>query len=306
MRTASPATSWSKLDFSRASTTVGSLAITVAEDDLFRTLRVPLLAGRYFENTDKDGQASAVIVNQSLARRCWPEGNALGKTFHRTPGAGDNRVYEVVGIVGDAHLDRYEPIEPTFYRPFDEFFPLARAYFRPFIVRTSSDPQRLISSMRAELKRVEPTMKAPMFTLVRQGLEETMRTQRTYMLCLGLLAGIGLLLAAAGIYGVLACSVARRTREIGIRIAMGAERRHVLGMVMIEGARLTALGVVVGLVAAFWLTQLLRNQLFEVSPRDPWVTAGVVLVLFTTALLACYLPARSATRIDPMTALRSE
>jgi ABC-type antimicrobial peptide transport system permease subunit len=126
------------------------------------------------------------------------------------------------------------------------------------------------------------------------------------MLYLVVFAGVGLLLSALGIYGVLAYSVARRTREIGIRIAVGAERRHVLGMVMKEGARLVAVGVAVGVIAAFWLTRLLRQQLFEVSPTEPRVFVGVILVLFAVALLACLLPALRATKVDPLEALRYE
>jgi len=126
------------------------------------------------------------------------------------------------------------------------------------------------------------------------------------MLYLAVFAVVGLLLAALGIYGVLAYSVGRRTREIGIRMAMGAERRQVLSMVMGEGARLIAIGVALGLLAAYWLTPLLRNQLFEVSPTDPLVLGAVVLILLVVALLACLLPARRATSIHPMEALRYE
>jgi putative ABC transport system permease protein len=126
------------------------------------------------------------------------------------------------------------------------------------------------------------------------------------MLFLVVFAAVGLLLAALGIYGVLAYSVARRTREIGIRMAVGAERRHVLIMVMTEGGRLVAVGIVLGLITAFWLTRLLRHQLFQVSPTEPRVFVGVVLVLSAIGFLACFIPARRATRIDPMEALRHE
>ena len=126
------------------------------------------------------------------------------------------------------------------------------------------------------------------------------------MLYLVIFAGVGLLLSALGIYGVLAYSVARRTREIGIRLAVGAQRRHVLGMVMSSGMRLVSIGVGVGLLAAFCLTRFLRNQFYEVSPTDPAIFTGVVLVLFAVAMLACIIPARRAAKVDPMTALRYE
>ena len=149
-------------------------------------------------------------------------------------------------------------------------------------------------------------MTVPWFQVARQTLYDATQAQRTYMLYLTVFAGVGLFLSALGIYGVLAYSVARRTREIGIRLAVGAQRRHVLGMVMMGGMRLVSMGVVVGLLAAFCLTRFLRNQLYEVSPTDPVVLTGVVLVLFAVAMLACLLPARRAAKVDPMTALRYE
>jgi putative ABC transport system permease protein len=160
--------------------------------------------------------------------------------------------------------------------------------------------------MRKELSAAEPAMRAPQITLCRQVLYESTQAQRTYMLFLVVFAAVGLLLAALGLYGVLAYSVARRTREIGIRMAVGAERRHVLTMVLTEGGRLVAVGVVLGVIAAFWLTRLLRHQLFEVSPTEPRAFVAVVLALSAVALLACFLPARRATKINPMEALRYE
>jgi putative ABC transport system permease protein len=160
--------------------------------------------------------------------------------------------------------------------------------------------------MRKELSAVEPAMRAPQVTVCRQALYDSTQAQRTYMLFLVVFAAVGLLLAALGIYGVLAYSVARRTREIGIRMAVGAERHHVLVMVMTEGGRLVAVGIVLGLITAFWLTRLLRHQLFQVSPTEPRVFVGVVLVLSAIGFLACFIPARRATRIDPMEALRHE
>ena len=149
-------------------------------------------------------------------------------------------------------------------------------------------------------------MRAPQVIACRQALYDSTQAQRTYMLFLVIFAAVGLLLAALGIYGVLAYSVARRTREIGIRMAVGAERRHVLGMVMAEGGRLVAVGTVTGLVAASWLTRLIHYQLFEVSPTEPRVFIAVVLVLSAIALLACFLPASRAARVSPMEALRYE
>jgi len=276
----------------------------VEESDCFRAMRVPLLDGRYFEKSDIGDKAGTVILNESAARLCWPGEKAVGKKLRKPERAGD-KVYEVVGVVADARLYKYDqPIQPIFFRPYHEF-DIVGAVPR-FVVRTQQDPRDLIRAIHKELKAVEPAMLTPEIKVVQQVLYDSTVAQRTYMIYLVVFAGVGLFLAALGIYGVLAYSVARRTREIGIRLALGADRCDVLGMVIIEGARLVIIGVAVGLLAAFCLTRLVRNQLFGVSPTDPVVLAEVVLVVLAVALLACFLPARRATRVDPMEALRYE
>ena len=174
------------------------------------------------------------------------------------------------------------------------------------MVRSKTAPRALVPLILRELKAAEPAMEKPRVQVVRQVLYDSTQAQGTYMLYLTVFAGIGLLLSAIGIYGVLAYSVARRTREIGIRLAVGAQRRQVLTMVMAQGVRRVVCGIVLRLLAAFWLTRLLQRQLFHVSAQDPIVYGGVVFVLFLAALLACLLPALRATRVDPMTALRYE
>ena len=274
----------------------------MGDGDLFRAMRTPLLAGRYFDQRDVGKNVGTVIVNETMASLCWPGADALGKKFRDRGG----RVYEVVGVAGDARIDTYdERVEPTFYRPYHEQAGSGgRGPF--FTVRTARDPRALIPALRDAIKATETSMTTPWFEVVRQTLYDSTQAERTYMLYLVLFAGVGLLLSALGIYGVLAYSVARRTREIGIRMAVGAQPSDVLQMVVVEGARLVLVGVGVGLLAAFWLTRLLRSQLFEVSPTDPVVMAAVVLLLFAVALLACWLPARRAAKVDPMVALRYE
>ncbi len=276
----------------------------VGRSDLFRAMRIPLLAGRYFGPDDVGVGVGTTIINETMARAFWPGQNAVGKRFGRRTSNG-SREYMVVGVVGDVRDFRYnQQVRPAFYRPCYELGLQGAAPF--LIVRTANDPRPLIPAIRHELKEVEPLMRAPRITLVKQVLYDSTQAQRTYMLFLVVFAAVGLLLACLGIYGVLACSVTRRTREIGIRTALGAERRQILWLVMADGARLASIGVAVGLLAAFWLTRLFRNQLFEVGPRDPVVFGGAVVLLLGVALLACYLPARRALRVKPMEALRYE
>lgn len=275
----------------------------VDQIDLFRVMRIPLRAGRYFEQHDVGDGVGTVIVNETMARMFWPGEDALGKKFTGDVWPG-HHLYQVVGV-GDIRDDRYDlPPRPKFYRPCHE---LRLEGFAPFfVIRTQTDPRALIPAMRKELIAAEPGMREPGIVVCRQALYDSTQTQRAYLMFLVVFASVGLLLATLGIYGVLAYSAAQRTREIGIRMALGAERGQVLFLVMGEGATLVLAGVATGLLAAFWLTRLLRSQLFEVSPTDPVVFTVVVVLLVAVALVACWLPARRAMRMDPMNALRYE
>lgn len=207
--------------------------------------------------------------------------------------------------MGDIRDESYNAqVRPIFYRPCGE---LRLEGLPPFlVVRTAGDPRRLIPAIRAVLKDTEPAMRMPEITLCEQQLYDSTVAQRTYMLFLTVFAAVALLLASLGIYSVLAYSVTRRTREIGIRMALGASRGRVLGQLMKQGLRLVGIGAVLGLLAAFWLTRFLQHQLFEVAPTDPLVFAGAIVALFLVASLACLLPALRATRINPMNALKYE
>ncbi len=283
------------------------------QTDFFRAMRIPLVSGRYFDRNDIFENVQTVIINESMARLCWPGESAVGKRFRWPRLKGDN-AFEVIGVVGDARTYSYEEkVRPTFYRPYQDE---ARLHLRlggsspRFIVRTQADPRHLIPAIRKELAAVVPEMRQDIgrspITVVRQVFYESTEAQRTYMLYLAAFAGVGLLLSAIGIYGVVAYAVARRTREIGIRIAIGAERAQVVRMVMAEGACFICAGVALGMIAGFWLAQLLRRQLFEVSPADPLVITSSVVLLTVVGLAACFIPARRATRINPMEALRYE
>jgi putative ABC transport system permease protein len=278
----------------------------VAESDFFRAMRVPLLAGRYFDKSDVGEKANAVIINESMARLCWPGENALGQRF-RDEDTSVGGAYEVIGVVADTRPARYTQTSgPQFYQPYHCAQFEGDSPSVMLVIRTLGHPQRLIPAIQDELRKAEPELWKPRIVVVRESLFDSTRPQRTYMLYLVAFASLGLFLSALGLYGVLASLVTRRTRELGIRAALGAERGHLLGIVVWEGARLVGIGLACGLIAASWLTRLLRQQLFEVRPADPGVLAAVVAILCLVALLACLLPALRATKISPIEALRCE
>jgi predicted permease len=276
----------------------------VGPNDLFRAMRIPLRSGRYFDTQDVGEGGGTAIINETMARTLWPGEEAVGKKFGGRV-RGGVRQYQVVGVVGDFRDYKYDQqVRPTFYRPCHE---LGLEGLRPFFaVRTEIDPRAVIAGIQKELKAVEPEMRKPQIVVCRDVLYDSTQARRTYMRYLAVFAGVGLMLSALGIYGVLAFSVVKRTQEIGIRMTLGAERRQVLRMILADGVRLIAIGTVVGIVAAYWLMRLVQHQLFDVRPTEPFVFLGAVLLLSTVALLACFVPARRATRIRPMEALRHE
>ncbi|MEW6305737.1 MAG: ABC transporter permease [Verrucomicrobiota bacterium] len=276
----------------------------VESSDLFRAMGTPLLAGRTFQQGDIKAKIKPVVINETMADTCWGGKSALGMKFG-IPGIRSKVQYEVIGIVGDTRTQSYaETPAPIFYRPFHE---MHLAGVPPhFIVRSSTDPTALMPAIRKEVKAAEPDMGVPMIGVVEQDLYRSTQGHRTYMLYLMSFAGVALFLSAFGIYGTLAYSVSRRTREIGIRMAVGAERPQILKMIIAEGGRLVGMGIIAGLIASYWLTRFIESQLFQVSPTEPVVYTAVVLFLLAIALLAAFLPARSAAKIEPMTALRYE
>jgi ABC-type antimicrobial peptide transport system permease subunit len=212
----------------------------------------------------------------------------------------------VVGVVGDTRdYSKYITPQPTFYRALQKE-PGVDVAPMFLVVRAAGEPGLLYKPICEALKAAGSDFNMPQFINLHERLWNRMAGHRALMLYLGLFAGVGLGVAAIGLYGVLAYSVERRTREIGIRMALGGQRGDMLRLILAEGARLVCVGVAFGLLAAFWLTRFLQKQLFEVSPTDPVVFAGVVTLLLAVAALACLIPALRASRIAPMTALRYE
>jgi len=279
----------------------GDAAYLPISPDYFRTLQVPLISGRAFTNQDTDQSTKVIIVNETTARRLWPGQSPIGR--HITIWRDDKFPREIVGVVGEtkASLDN-EPGEQM-------FVPYAQDPTWPtmsLVIRTNGDPAALSAAVRNEVRAVDKT--APVYNVrtMNDVLATSVAPRRTPMLLLTAFAGVALVLAMMGIYGVTAYYVTQRTQEIGIRMALGAQIKDVLKLVLKGGMGLAVIGVGAGLLGAFVLTRWMTTLLFGVKPTD-WITfAAVSACLLFTALLACYLPARRATKVDPLVALRYE
>jgi putative ABC transport system permease protein len=272
--------------------------------EYFRTMGISLRRGRPFTEQDvkQAPQVGGVaIINEALARRYFPDEDPLGK---RLALAKDDAGWrEIIGVAGDIkHTGVIDKATPEIYAP--TLRSATGAY--DLVVRSATAPAQIAGAVRGQFRELDPSL--PLFTI--RTLEETialnLARQRFAAALLGAFATVGLLLAAVGVYGVMAYSVSRRTREMGIRMALGAQASDVQRMVLLEGLNLTAIGVAVGLPAALATTQLMKNLLYGVGAADPLTFTGAPLLLATVALLACWLPARRAAKTDPMTALRSE
>jgi predicted permease len=272
-------------------------SIRTVSPSYFQTLRVPLMAGRSLEAGDDPTRPPVVVINDAANRRFFDGRNALGQQI-RLWGASRT----VVGVVGSERINGLtEPSPPALYLPVGQA-PITGAV----MIRTTGDPRALIPALRRIVQDLDPQL--PLFGV--EPLAETLgnsQAQRRFtMILLVAFASVAMLLAIVGVHGVLSYSVAQRTREIGIRVALGADLARIRELVLTQGARLVAIGVVLGLVLALGLTRLLTSVLFGVGARDPLTFTGVAGVLALVALVACWLPARRAAKVDPMVALRHE
>ena len=268
--------------------------------DYTRAMSIPLLRGRALTEHDGADAQFVVLVSESTARQLWPGEDPIGKRirYHNSDEVRPWRV--VVGVVGDVKqyaLDR--PAKIAIYTPVAQFPTSAMT----LVVKTRTTPESLIAPVRREIRALDPDQAVFSIRSMEELLADSISLRRFSMLLLGVFAALALLLAAVGIYGVIAQSVAQRTREIGIRMALGAQSGDVLRMVVRQGMTLTLLGVGAGLLGAYALTQLIAKLLFGVAPNDPLTFGVIAFLLLTVSLLACYLPARRAARLDPMIAL---
>ncbi|HTS13571.1 MAG TPA: ABC transporter permease [Candidatus Limnocylindrales bacterium] len=281
-------------------------AVRVVGPDYFSTMSIPLRSGRTFNAAELAEERHVVVVNEAFVRQYLRGAEPIGQKLvisMRGPEIDDKYPSEVIGVVGNTHEmgPRTAP-EPQVYWPHPELVYSGMT----MLVRTSTDPMGLTSAIRTQLRELDPEEPMSEVATMDQLLSDSVSQSRFTALLLGLFAAMALVLAAVGTYGLIAYNAAQRTHEIGIRIALGARRWHVLRLVMGEGARLTLVGVTVGIVAALALTRLMKALLYGTSATDFLTFGSVVLLLTLVALAAGYIPARRATRVDPMVALRYE
>jgi predicted permease len=275
-----------------------------ASEGYFRALGIPLLRGRLFDDRDTMDAPHVAVVSQSLAREKWPEQDPIGRTIEFGNMDGDLRPLTIVGVVGDVREDSLEksfgPIVYVNYRQRPQ-----ATYRFTAVLRTATDPSAVISAARGIVHALDPN-EPPKFGTLSEISALSLKSRRFNLMVLGAFAGTALLLAIAGLYGVMSYSVARRTGELGTRIALGATPGNVLRLVLRQGLVTALIGVAIGIGGAIVLTRTLRSFLFGLSPTDPVTFGAVVFVLILVALLACYIPARRAAKVDPMAALRYE
>ncbi len=270
----------------------------------FQTMGIGLREGRYFTTADNQSSMPVAIINESMARY-WRNDSPIGRRFKL--GVPNAPWVTIVGVVPDIRqmgMDR--PVKPEMYLPYSQVS--SHPWFSPrdLVIRTNGDPNELVAAVRREIRAVDPNQAVSNVSTMDQLLVRETGTRRLGMILLAAFAGLALLLASLGIYGVLSFFVAQQTREIGVRLALGAQLKDVLSLVLKKGMRWTLLGVAIGLAGAFALSRLMTGLLFGVSATDPLTFIGIALVLSAVALVACFVPARRATKVDPLVALRYE
>jgi putative ABC transport system permease protein len=270
--------------------------------EYFQALGIPLRAGRVFTNSDSTGSPKVVVINETLRRRFFPGEDAVGKRINLS--LGESIWTQVVGVVGDVKYNGLaDDVQPAIYLPTEQ----TPAWGLALILKTdTADPLSLTTAARNEISRLDPTLPVTKVSTMEQRVATALAPSRFRTTLIALFAAVALILACVGIYGVISYSVTQRTHEIGIRLALGAQRRNVLQLVLGQGALLALSGVILGLAGAFALTRLMAGLLFGVTPTDAAIFTCVPLGLTVIALFASYLPARRATKVDPLVALRYE
>jgi putative ABC transport system permease protein len=275
----------------------------VISPQYFRTLEIPLLRGRVFTEQDAAGAPRVVIINEALARRYFPNEDPIGKQIKLGRYIEDTPLHTVVGIVGNIkHRGLDSEFEPEFYYP----YPQTPMRFSSIVARTQGDPLSLATAIRNAMSEVDKEQPLARPRTMEMAISDSVTQRRLNMILLGIFGALALALAAVGIYGVMSYTVTQRTREIGIRMALGARRRDTLKSVVGQGMSLAAGGVGIGLLGAFLATRLMETLLFGVKPTDPATFGGIALLLLGVAFFACLIPALRATKVDPVVALRHD
>jgi putative ABC transport system permease protein len=273
--------------------------IRVVSENYFETLRQPIVKGRSFtEHDTAEGGLPVAIVNQSMARHIWPNEDPVGKRL-----SFDSRQTwtEIVGVAGDVKeygLDH--PVGDEIYLSY------LRGWVSRLVVRTAMDPEALAPQLRSAIHAIDPLIAVDRIQTVERAEYDSMASPRVMTFLLGIFAGLAVVISGSGIAAVMALTVSQRTREIGVRMALGAQRGSIVNMVLRQGLGLALAGTAVGLVGAALLTKLLASFLYGISPRDAATFAGVSLLFLLVAAVACFIPARQVTAIDPLIALRQE
>src|SRR5438874_847865 len=273
--------------------------------DYLKTLGVTLVKGRLIDAGDRAGRLPVVVISEELAHQAWPGEDPLGKRIKRVRGDQNFPWMTVIGVIKDIKEDlfNYRINRPVWYVPYaqsENNFPLN------LVLRTSGDPASMTPAVREVVRGIDPDQPVSNIATMKENLSAVLVAERFGAILMSSLAASGLLLASLGLYGVMAYSVSQRTAEIGLRVALGAQRPHVLKLILGQGLKLTLLGIAIGLTAVWCLTRLLANLLFGVSTTDPATIVSISLLFTGVALLACLLPARRALAVDPIQALRTE
>jgi predicted permease len=271
----------------------------------FSAMKIPLLKGRLFQATDNTDSTRVVIINQAFARRFFPGEDPVGRRID--VGWGNPGWSEIIGVVGDSKLENLSaPASPTTYMLYAQVPEILKFLGFSLVVRTSQDPLSSVEAIRNQIHQIDANQPIAEIRTMDQVLAESLAPQRAPLWLFGAFSGIALFLAAIGIYGVLSYFVVQHSQEIGVRMAIGAPRSRVIGLVMGRGARLIGIGVGVGIIAAFLASRALASLLFGVKPTDAPTFVAVSLLLALLGLAACAVPALRATQVDPLVVLRNE